>query len=361
MGLALEDVDTRRVPDGPQIKAETWFSLALAASIIALCIFVGVAAWVFNSDVTHMTQRAQAFTPFGAALIAVVTFCTIAWRGVLNTKQLEYQAEQIAHQAEQLAQTRRQNDAKDDENLAKLLMDGTKLLGETRQSHVLAGVAALQAVVVSPKGAFASQAMDILVDLIEETFDLPEKAKMLDAAKHAVNLGGATGRRSTRNLKLHYDGPDKTYSFGIVGVRSLSYKNAEIDGTQFPRILEVGMYRFEDCNIEDVRVDQKLQRFKGCHFFGCQIKLMSGRFLTSNTFEDCDFSGAVFKGGMAVRKPGSPDPLEHLKSRGNFFFSSEPITGRRRTDWAKVFDEHEVITEVDVEEVEGTEHGLGSS
>ncbi|MDM9628533.1 hypothetical protein QTL95_21785 [Rhizobium sp. S152] len=319
----MEDDVRGRVPDGPQIKAETWFSLALAASIIAMCIFVFVAAWVFSGDVREMPPRAQAFTPFGAALIAVVTFCTIAWRGVLNTKQLEYQAAQIAHQAEQLAQTRRQNDAKDEENLAKLLMDGTKLLGEDKPSHVLSGVAALQAVVVSPKGAFASQAMDILVDLIEETYEPREKAKVFDAAREAVGVGARGGKSSSRNLRLIFSGEKKRYAYGIRGVRSLFYKNAYIDDVQFPIIAEVGQYRFEESHLEEVAVEKGSRRFKGCHFTGCDIRELSHMFLRNNTFESCDFSGAVFRGSAPRYGGNGEHPYAHLRSGGNFYDSTD--------------------------------------
>ncbi|MBY5484416.1 hypothetical protein E0H36_08480 [Rhizobium leguminosarum bv. viciae] len=338
--LAAQQRELESVGEGPQIKAETWFSLALAASIITACIFGLVALWIFSGEQGSMQPRAQAFTPFGAALIAVVTFCTIAWRGVLNTKQLEYQATQIAHQAEQLAQTRRQNDAKDEENLAKLLMDGTKLLGEDRASHVLAGVAALQAVVASPKGAFASEAMDILVDLIEATYTDDGKSKIFDAAREAVNRGADAGRTSSRSLKLAYSIGKKTFSYAVKGVKKLQYKYAYLDYTEFPHVADLGQVTFEACLIEEGRVVGAHVRFKRCEFDGCQIKDVSLPFLANNTFTNCDFSGATFIFVRPLRKNAqtSLPNLDTLRDRGNWFAAGQPIVGTQDVQWEHFLD-----------------------
>ena len=332
-----ESNDETAVPEGPQIKADTWFALAIAGFFITLTVFSGVAIWVFTAEPAVVVQRAQAFTPFGAALIATVTFFTIAWRGVLNTKQLEYQAEQIRHQADQLGQTRRQNDAKDDENLAKLLMDGTKLLGEDRESHVLAGVAALQAVVTSPRGAFAPQAMDILVDLVQRTYKETDKAKIFDAAREAVNLGAAAGRASTRTLILAYDDDEHYFSHAVNGVRLLVYRHAYIDYTEYPRFTDLSHVRFENCLIEEAEIRGNHRNFKNCELQACIIKTMNSLFLGRNSFADCNFSGAEFEGASrSIRIKGggrTENRLERLKGKNNFFYVEEPITGGSQRDW----------------------------
>ncbi|MGO8323700.1 hypothetical protein ACC811_02315 [Rhizobium ruizarguesonis] len=328
-----DNKDETAVPDAPQIKADTWFALAIAAFVITLVIFISVAIWIFTGDPRQIQPLAQAFTPFGGALIAVVTFFTIAWRGVLNTKQLEYQAAQIGHQAEQLSQTRRQNDAKDDENLAKLLMDGTKLLGDPKESHVLAGVAALQAVVTSPRGAFASQAMDILVDLVEATYNDSAKNKVFGAAREAVNLGAKTGRMSTRTLLLTYDPKDKPWVQAINGVTMLIYQNATIEDMEYAQFSDFRAVRFENCVMEGVKVDGNHRSFKGCDMQSCKIMTMTSTFLIRNQFDGCDFSGASFTGSRPPWKKGTPYPLERLLGRGNWFEEENPITGGESIKW----------------------------
>ncbi|MGR8925048.1 hypothetical protein ACU8MB_15030 [Rhizobium leguminosarum] len=329
----------RPVPEGPQIKAETWFALAIAGFFITLTVFSGVAIWVFTGEPSLVLQRAQAFTPFGGALIATVTFCTIAWRGVLNTKQLEYQAEQIRHQAEQLGQTRRQNDAKDDENLAKLLMDGTKLLGEERESHVLAGVAALQAVVTSPRGAFSSQAMDILADLVEATYSDLAKAKIFDAAREAVNLGAAAGRMSTRTLRLTFADGNKRWVYAINGVARVTYQSAEIDDMEYVRFVDLNRVRFEGCEFTGVTVDGNHRNFVDCILSSCEIRTMTSGFLIKNAFDNCDFSGARFTGPRPVRKKDRPHPWQNLRDRGNWFRQENPIIGDARIVWEDFFEQ----------------------
>ena len=327
------------VPEGPQIKADTWFALAIAGFFITLTLFSGVAIWVFTGEPNLALQRAQAFTPFGGALIATVTFCTIAWRGVLNTKQLEYQAEQIGHQADQLGQTRRQNDAKDDENLAKLLMDGTKLLGEPRESHVLAGVAALQAVVTSPRGAFSPQAMDILADLVEVTYTDHAKVKIFDAAREAVNLGAAGGRMSTRMLRLTYAGVDNRWVYAINGVARVTYVSAEIDDMEYLRFADLSRVRFEGCEFTGVIVDGNHRNFVDCTLSSCEIRTMASGFLMKNAFDNCDFSGAKFTGSRPVPKKDRPHPWQNLRDRGNWFKQENPIISDARIVWEDFLDE----------------------
>ncbi|MGO7870582.1 hypothetical protein AB9F42_33655 [Rhizobium leguminosarum] len=346
-GMKMQvEKDETAVPEAPQISSDTWFALAIAAFLIALIIFTGVASWIFTGDPEQIQPRAQAFTPFGGALIAVVTFFTIAWRGVLNTRQLEYQAAQIKHQVEQLTQTKRQNDAKDEENLAKLLMDGTKLSGDDKESHVLAGVAVLQAVATSPRGAFASQAMDILVDLVEGTYNQIAKVKIYDAAREAVNLGATAGRKSTRRISLLYDDDKTNFTHAINGVQSVFYRNAYFDYSEYPRFTDIREVRFEKCLIEEATIHGNHLRFTNCEFHGCKISTMTGAFLEKNSFESCDFSGAKYTGS----RPKKPQVLERLRNHGNFFSEDNPIIGGVPSDWVVYLDMIATIEFEDLEE-----------
>jgi hypothetical protein len=330
-GIVLTtETNNDRVPDGPQVSAETWFALAIAAFLITLCIFGMAAGWVFLSGDDDIQRRAQAFTPFGGALIAIVTFFTIAWRGVLNTKQLEYQASQLQHQAEQLAQSRRQNDTKDEENLAKLLMDGTKLLGEEKESHVLAGIAALQAVVVSPRDTFAPQAMDILVDVISQTYKDDGRSKVFDAARRAVNNGASAGRASTRRLTLEYDDASDKEIQAINGVDHLIYKGASVYSVEYNRLSDRKFVSFVACTIEDVTIDGNHRNFRDCTISSARILTMSASFLTQNRISDSDFSGARYSGSHPRAIRDKPHPFDNLKDQGNSYEAENPPTGRVR-------------------------------
>jgi len=314
-------------PNGPAIKAETWFAAAVASIIITIIIGGAAALWVFSAhEPALMVQRAQAFTPFGAALLAIVTFCTIAWRGVLNTTQLQ-------HTADQLAQSRRQNDAKDEENLARLLMEGTKLLGDDKESHILAGIAALQAVVTSPKETYAPHAMDILADLVEATYNSPLKQKVFGACRDALERGADQGRQSSRYLKISFEGDEPQDTVAINGVRILEYQNARIDEYEYGRFREPKRVRFRKCELEYCEVTPQGSRmFDNCRFFNCDISAMSFTFIKRNDFERCDFSGAKYTGGPPPRS--SEETLAKLLKTDNYYEADNPPIGRR-IDWSK--------------------------
>jgi hypothetical protein len=336
LGLKMQpDSNERPISNGPKIEADTWFALALAAFIIAIVIFSAVAIWVFAAE-GAMNVRAQAFAPFGVAIGAIVTFFTIAWRGVLNTTQLTYQAAQLEHQANQLAQTRRQNDSKDEENLAKLLMDGTKLLGDDKESHVLAGVAALQAVVTSARPTFAPHAMDILADLLEATHADIAKRKVFNAAKDAINSGAAKGHRAQRSLRVDFSALDAFYGVAINGVNFIRYVGATFYSDQFDIFEDVTRVRFENCTFEECKLPEDMLLSRNCAFEGCTIAKFSSNMVSRNSFSACDFSGAQYSGSPPNGKKArdGTHSLSKLKADGNYFRAENPIKCRGSVDWS---------------------------
>lgn len=311
---------------GPQIEAETWFSLALASAIIVMCLFFVAALWIFDAPANDTQRRTQAFTPFGAALIAFVTFCTVAWRGALNTRQLEYQASQLSHQSDQIAQMRRQNDFKEDENLAKLMIDGAKLLGASEQSHVLAGVAALQAVVAAPKPSFSLEAMSILVDLIESTHAKDDDEKVFDAACAAVNRGASLGIETDRVLRLDF-AKHPPRSKIIEGVRFVYYRNAMFYGDDLGRIAHKARARFDRCTIEGAEIIGN-RMFANCKFEECVIKEATMSFLNRNEFEACNFSNARIP-ATNFTESSVNEILGTLRNRENWYWADQPIQSDR--------------------------------
>lgn len=339
------DNNERPVSNGPKIEADTWFALAIAAFIIAIVVFSTAGAWVFAGPSSEMTIRAQAFAPFGVAIGAIVTFFTIAWRGVLNTTQLAYQAAQLEHQAEQLAQARRQNDSKDEENLAKLLMDGTKLLGDEKESHVLAGVAALQAVVTSARPTFAPHAMDILADLVQATHADSTKRKVFKAAKDAINSGAIKGHKAQRSLRLDFSNLEFSDGVAINGVNFIRYFGATFYREQFERFTNVAAVRFENCRFEECVLPASMTFSRGCTFDGCAVTKFTTTMVKLNTFEDCDFSGATYSGSpwRPSRSTSREHPLVKLKGGRNIYRAEEPIQSQVTVDWSSILHQIEPI------------------
>lgn len=151
----MADAKKDKIPEIPEWPEETWLALAISAALILLILVVLGAIWMFQAfpDVEAMGARSRVLTPIGAAGLAVVTFCTVVWRGLVTTRQAN---EQI-----------RTNNQKDEEILAKLLLDGTNCLHEEKEMRKLAGIAALSAVVKSPNERYAVPAMNILAQFID--------------------------------------------------------------------------------------------------------------------------------------------------------------------------------------------------
>lgn len=312
------------VPNGPSIQAEHWFGAALAAFIITIIIGFAAAFWVFSAqEPALMVQRAQAFTPFGAAMLAVVTFCTVAWRGVLNTTQLQ-------HAAEQLAQVRRQNDAKDDENLAKLLQESAKLIASPENTaEVRAGIATIEVLLRDPKQRFGTQAMDLLAEFVKANFERDEIKGSISAAVSAMRLGAELNLRSRVRATLRVERHDRFESWAHVpGFERVTYSGGKFWSPQFAKATATGeRSSFEDLSIISVSVPEKL--YKRCRFVRCRITHFDEQMLSDNTFIDCDFSGAEVDDFGLV----GAGKIE-IKGERNYYTAGEPPVGTD-IDWSK--------------------------
>lgn len=318
------------VPAGPQIAAETWFALAIASFTLTLLAFVCFGLWVFSGDGALMLQSSQTFTPFGAGLIAAVTFFTVAWRGVLNTRQLEYQAAQLAHQAEQLAQSRRQNDANDDANLAKLLQEGAKLLGEREnQAHLLAGITSLHSLIVEPKHRYGVQAMDLLADFVSFAYDVVSVESALNAAVRSLAEGEVLGLRSNVGVRFRSDDANRRW-FPVRGLAYAEYSGGRITHSrdEFMTMHETTVFNgvyFENCIISDYK------NFRHCTFENCDIVEFSGTRLPDNRFLMCDFSNACISHPFF-------DEVYRLGegSADNYFHHQQPPNGEMAFKWYEI-------------------------
>ncbi|UTV37623.1 hypothetical protein MYG64_04715 [Ensifer adhaerens] len=319
--------------DGPKIRAETWFALAIASFAITLVIATLGALWVFGSDTDRlMVQRAQAFTPFGAAMLAAVTFFTVAWRGVLNTAQLQ-------HAAEQLAQARRQNDAKDDENLAKLLQEGAKLVSETtKQSQVLAGIATLETLIADPKARFATHAMDLIADYIAASHQEAKLQRATNAAIRAMGSAAKLGLRSRVGIDFFTN--NKKHRWRVVpGLSYCKYEGGTFHGREYAELarserhVELDNVVLTRCPIE--RADRII--WKDCTFEWCTIRSFDGHYLDRNVFSRCDFSDAT------ITEPFTGTFELNSASSGNYYDTGKPPNDGVNDDLMEWLTEEEPI------------------
>lgn len=329
--------------EGPQIKAETWFSLALSAAAITIIIGCMAALWVFSeSEPKDMVLKAQAFTPFGAALLAIVTFCTIAWRGVLNTQQLE-------HQAAQLRQQIRQNDANDDANLAKLLQEGAKLLADREKlPQVIAGIATLEILIKEPNGKYAIEAMDLLGDLLLETYGDEQLNRINRSALRGLAEGADRGLKSRVEgtfMRPEATGSRLEYWVTIRGLSALYLTG----GALKMHALEAMRPYIRDLDgvlIESASVDADDPIFSDCTFKECTVTSASVFTLRHHTFLECDFSDAVIKRGRFKTLLDAD-----LKSGLNFYHTGREPRDDKGQSLASHFYTKDEIDEIEEAEV----------
>jgi uncharacterized protein YjbI with pentapeptide repeats len=309
----------RGVNENPSVKAETWFALAIASMIIAVVLMVIIASWVFSGEnAAEVVQRSQSFTPFGAALLAIVTFLTVAWRGVLNTRQLEHQAsqlklqtQQLDHQAEQIdlqvrqfelqtkqieLQTRqveqqiRANDAGDQANLARLLQEGAKLLGEKeKEPQIIGGIVTLETLVMD-QTKFSVPAMNLLLDFIERSHATVNLQSAVLSAREVMARGAKKGVRSsfTANFRTN----DAKYEwFGIRGAVRAEYWGGAIEHYGYSDIDGDGW--FNDVSLSHCRIKGPWS-YVGCTFTNCDFSDMEMPVAINCNYTGCLFSGTKF-------------------------------------------------------------------
>ncbi|MFC5760548.1 hypothetical protein [Rhizobium sp. GCM10022189] len=327
--MANNNDDSRAVSDGPNVKSETWFALAIAAFIITVLLFAGFGIVVITAVPNERVQIAQAFTPFGAGLAAIVTFFTVAWRGVLNTRQLEYQAEQLAH-------ARRQIESNDSANYARLLQDGAKLLGEKeRQASLLAGIASLDIVIADPERRYGVEAMDLLADYVATRYGSEKLDRPLSAALRALANGeergiisrvSATFERgvgATLNWLNIRGFKHVTYEGGVIRGEAHKRANERKDAARFVKVTVIGSQVVED--------DQYID----CNFTNCRIRSIDASELVSHEFTNCDFSGAEIR-NFDEELLISLDAAGEQFKRNYFYSDDPPITGGFEADWTGV-------------------------
>lgn len=303
------------------VSAQNWFRITITFASLGFLFFILSGFVVLaQPDVDAKQKTSQTFAPFLIGIVALVTFCAAIWRGKLNS--------------EQIRQQKRQNDAKDDENIAKLMMDGAKLLDEDKDSHVLAGIAALQAVVVTPSTKFSTHAMDVLADFIIERMADTSKVRTSDAARKALNMGATAGMISSRTVEVKALDPEDTHE-NYNGFRRIRYSSGWITSEIYESLMNIKNVSFIDVKIDECTLKEKLGSFDKCEFFGCRFETIRLTQIKRNSFHDCDFSGTKFTTFSKVGKISQRDvpKLVALKNNNCFFKTANPPTGLDIQNW----------------------------
>lgn len=317
----------------PKLTETDWYVFAICLAIGAIIAALFAAWWVFGgTSVLEMKQRIDVVTPFGAIYLALMTFCTVAWRGMVTSRQADQQ--------------KRQNDANDEANYSKLLQEAAKLIAEKEKiPQVVAGISTLEILLTEPRKRFAVEAMDLLADLLIDTYEKPGFDNVSRATLRALVTGEEKGARSRTSAK--FQKPVSSNSFDkhwprIAGIRPLHL----VGGSIWPTIydsMEDSLGRLEKVRLHECRIT-KSQSVRECVFSNCRIEVIDDFDLGRNTFKDCDFSGCAIKvygildahsikEGRNYYKPDNP-PRDHL--------------GNVVTDVFISYEEYQKLTEDDI-------------
>lgn len=269
-------------PNGPAITAEDWYGYAVGAAILLLVGVIYAAVSVIMAEPADRLEIVQTLAPFGVAGVALVTFCTVAWRGLISTAQVEAQREQIARISEQIAAT-------EENNLAQLLQKGAELLASEAKAHMAAGIATLQAVITSKNDKFVQEAMELLADYVEERFNDDHSPALCRGAIAAIERGADRGIIANRSLSFAAaSDPDGIWQ-PFEGVsRATYYYGIITDKNKYPEIAITSYTEICFTRCVNMKIDYL---FKNCIFERCNISEIGFIGVNDIEFRDCDFSG----------------------------------------------------------------------
>lgn len=327
--MKYED-DNRPVSDAPTYDDHWWFSVAVAAFILAAVAFSFAALWTFSVKGQDAVFRAQAFSPFGIALGAVVTFCTVVWRGILSLKQIRIQSEQLQNQTEQLKQIVRQNDAKEDETLVKLLQEGAKFITEAeKEAQVMAGITSLHSLLENDRARkFSAQALDIIAEFYVANYDKQTTATR--RARAVLNSAAAVGLQS--GVRAEFKTTKRMHVWPpIGGFSNQHYEGGDIYEMTYQAIISETML-FTKVTFHRVQISDNAAYFH-CSFQSCKIAAFDPTLLDCK-FANCDFSGCEFT------EPSEAYDFEQFgrNFRNCFFYNDNPPSFPESLQWEKYFE-----------------------
>jgi hypothetical protein len=283
-----------------RIKSETlwlWIALGVAgAAIIGTLAAIPFVTYPAG-DNEKVKVHIEIAKLFGTALIAALTFSTVIWRGLVGARQANEQ--------------KRANDAKDEENTARLLVDGAKLLADDKITYVAAGMTALEmAMEASIQTARASSktlvisAMNVFADYIIDNINSKAHAKTVERARVAMTRMDEFGYQAERTLYIK--GSDALKSTSIfAGFQFVIYRDVEITRHQTIAI-DVSKTSIENCTLKLTKLAQ-----------------IDEETLCFNVFRFVDFSSVnVISKGMGFTPETDPATFKHC-----FYYRDSPPTG----------------------------------
>ncbi|NGO64222.1 hypothetical protein G6N76_11085 [Rhizobium daejeonense] len=318
--------EDRPVSDWPNMDPRWWMLAAVTVTFglaIPGAIFAAVA--VFSQKMPETAHdMVTVIVPFGTIVLALITFFTVVWRGLLTDQQVKEQ--------------RRQNNAKDDEMLTKLLVDGAGLLGDENEAKRMAGVSALNTVATAPNGSYSSNAMEILLEFWEHNYRADNTTRAVRNTSSALAQAVRLGRRANTGIYVFEDerSPNLSDWSPPPGAQFVFLRGGFIGKNSFAKLDRNTRWTMNQVSLEGCIIEAGSWEFFTCRFKGCTIAtppLKSGAenwFHERSSFEDCDFSGAAIDANdfrSYVQEYGS------LRVHNNFYYEDDPPVSNASIDW----------------------------
>lgn len=285
-----------RVSDYPVYSEKEWYALAISFGVITTVIAGFLLCWVFYGDYPgefrDRVSVAGTIVAFGGA---ITTFCTVAWRGLITTRQADTANTQMQEAIEQGQRVERQLQATEINNVAVLFEKAASLLSDASKSKQRAAIALLRNVGLSRTGGLGREVVDLLKEYISEgTGQRDGDVTAAIALKYADEIAQSIGfitQCDVTFLNLQLD----TLPQAILGV---TYKNCDIRNSE----LGTNLY-FEDCNIQHCTVKQH-SVFHGINkFYACNIIAIAVD--NDAEFDTCNFSDCKRAVGVTPRMMSS--------------------------------------------------------
>lgn len=334
----------QKTRDEGVMTASSWRGLAIGVAVVTLVSAAFTVPWILSANTDPlMLTRVQIVGAGMAVGLAIVTFCTVIWRGMISAAQAELQRLQIDKVSQQIV-------AAESSNLATLLHKGAELIADKEHpSRIAAGIASLRAVGEGSDDMFANQAMDILADYIERSganvFKEPLGRSALDALRI---VSDRTGRVATRPVRFLYDReyqePDEEVRFELVeGARDVYYRGGYFEGLVLTDdVVGATRFHFTEVGIIEGMVDLSCAKFTSCFIRDALILRYDVRRVPGTEFMGCDFSGCIIN---------NPQTFFDLRTGGNWFAKERPpISDLPDLDWSKFLHVGKPVPEPDPED-----------
>lgn len=298
-------------------SAENWKAAAIAIAVITPCACSFFLHWIFAApNDAAMLQRVQMVGAVAAFAVALITFCTVVWRGVISTQQAKLQRLQIDKLSTQIAAT-------EVSNLATLLQKGAELIAEVdKPARVAAGIASLRAVGEGTDEQFGVQAMEIIADYIQQRGTNVFSDQIGMSATMALALiHEKTNRIANRIIEFEFDpeyhDPEEDVRLQLVtGVVKVRYYGGYFDGIELTeKISGRTQFKFDNVRFLEGYVDFRCGEMVKCNFNGISVIRFDSRWAHYSEFVDCNFSDC---------QVNSPHTFPDLRGGKNWFYKTHP-------------------------------------